>query len=121
MPESQCFQCHPDLTFEKLPTLREGADLTVLVKNGETVDDFARTADKLRQLLADAGRDPAQIEIQVAVPAVDFDDAAAVGELDRFVSAVGAAGATRILAHVHASSASAAETYMTRFAEHFGL
>jgi probable F420-dependent oxidoreductase len=87
----------------------------------ETVDDFARTADKLRQLLADAGRDPAQIEIQVAVPAVDFDDAAAVGELDRSVSAVGAAGATRILAHVHASSASAAETYMTRFAEHFGL
>lgn len=87
----------------------------------ETVDDFARAADRLRQLLTDAGRDCADVEIQVAVPTVDFGDAAAVRELDEFVSALGAAGATRILAHVDASSASAAENYMARFARHFGL
>jgi len=87
----------------------------------ETVDDLARAVDKLRMLLAEAGRNPAEVEVQVAVPAVDFDDTAAVGALDGFVSAVGDAGATRILAHVDAASASAAETYMTRFASHFGM
>jgi len=37
------------------------------------------------------------------VPAVDFDDAAAVDSFDGFVSAIGDAGATRILAHVGVS------------------
>ncbi|MGO9099211.1 MAG: TIGR03619 family F420-dependent LLM class oxidoreductase [Mycobacterium sp.] len=87
----------------------------------ETVDDLARSVDKLRHLLADAGRDPAGVEIQVAVPAVDFDDAAAVDSLDGFVSAIGDEGATRILAHVDATSVSAAETYMNRFADHFAM
>jgi probable F420-dependent oxidoreductase len=87
----------------------------------ETVDDLARSVDKLRHLLDDAGRDPRGVEIQVAVPAIDFDDAAAVDSLDGFVSAIGDAGATRILAHVEATSVSAAETYMKRFADHFAM
>lgn len=87
----------------------------------ETVDDFARAVDKLHQMLTEAGRDPDEIEIQVAVPAVDFDNARAVTELDGFVSAVDSAGATRILAHVDATSASAAEVYVKRFADHFGM
>ncbi|OBG94519.1 LLM class F420-dependent oxidoreductase [Mycobacterium sp. E136] len=81
----------------------------------ETVDDLARSIDRLRGLLEDAGRDPNDVEIQVAVPVTDF------AALDSFVAAVSDAGATRILAHVDAISASAAEAYMTRFAEHFGL
>lgn len=44
VPESQCFACHPDLTFEALPKLREGADLSVLVKNGEAVGDLSQHA-----------------------------------------------------------------------------
>lgn len=87
----------------------------------ETVDDFEHAVDRLRQLLADAGRRLADVEIQVAIPTIDFDDAPAVDSIDDFVSAIGYAGATRILAHVDATSASAAETYMTRFADHFGM
>lgn len=37
VPESQCLLCHPDLTFTALPTLREGADLDWLSRQGEDV------------------------------------------------------------------------------------
>jgi thiol-disulfide isomerase/thioredoxin len=36
-PESQCFACHPDLTFDPLPPLAAGADLVELSKQGEDV------------------------------------------------------------------------------------
>ena len=84
-------------------------------------DDLARAADKLRELLTAAGRDSGSVEIQVAAPSVDFDDASAVAALDAYVSRMTSAGATWILAHVDARSASAAETYLTRFADHFGV
>ena len=35
--ESQCFACHPDLTFDPLPALPTGADLAELSKEGEDV------------------------------------------------------------------------------------
>ncbi|WP_102143227.1 TIGR03619 family F420-dependent LLM class oxidoreductase [Mycobacterium hubeiense] len=87
----------------------------------EGVDDFSRAVDKLRTLLAAAGRDPGGVEIQVAAPTVDFDDSAAVAALDDYVMGMTRAGATWILAHVDATSASAAEKYLTRFADHFGV
>lgn len=87
----------------------------------ETIDDFARAVERLRGLLVEAGRDPSDVDIQVAAPAVDFDDSGAVAGLDEFVDAVTAAGATQILVHVDASSAPAAEAYLKRFAEHFGV
>jgi thiol-disulfide isomerase/thioredoxin len=37
VPESQCFDCHPDLTFDPLPPLPPGADLVELSKEGEDV------------------------------------------------------------------------------------
>ena len=37
VPESQCFDCHPDLTFDPLPPLPTGADLVELSKEGEDV------------------------------------------------------------------------------------
>jgi thiol-disulfide isomerase/thioredoxin len=40
VPESQCFQCHPDLTFEPLPPLKEGADLIEISKAGEDVPNL---------------------------------------------------------------------------------
>ena len=43
------------------------------------------------------------------------------GRLDGYVSRMTRAGATWILAHVDAGSASAAEKYLSRFAEHFGV
>ncbi len=37
VPESQCFKCHPDLTFDPLPALPEGADLAEISHEGEDV------------------------------------------------------------------------------------
>lgn len=37
VPESQCFECHSDLTFDPLPPLPPGADLVELSKQGEDV------------------------------------------------------------------------------------
>lgn len=87
----------------------------------EGVDDFARAVDKLREQLANAGRDIDSVEIQVAASSVDFDDPDAIAVLDDYVAGMSHAGATRILAHVDARSAAAAETYLSRFARHFGM
>ena len=87
----------------------------------ETTDDLSRAVDRLRQLTSDAGRDPSGIDIQVAVPAVDFDDVHAVTALDRSIAKLTDAGATQILVHADATSASASEHYLKRFAAHVGV
>ncbi len=40
IPESQCYECHPDLSFEPLAELPKGADLAWLAKAGEDVPDL---------------------------------------------------------------------------------
>jgi thiol:disulfide interchange protein len=37
VPESQCLECHPDLTFDPLPTLSSSADLAWLTNSGDAV------------------------------------------------------------------------------------
>ena len=44
MAESQCFECHPDLTFDPLPSLPADADLIELSKEGEDVPELERHA-----------------------------------------------------------------------------
>lgn len=44
VPESQCFECHPQLTFEALPKLSATADLLVIAKAGEDVEDLRAVA-----------------------------------------------------------------------------
>lgn len=46
VPESQCLECHPDLTFEPLPALPEGADIAWLAKAGEDVPNLDMHAIK---------------------------------------------------------------------------
>jgi thiol-disulfide isomerase/thioredoxin len=46
VPESQCLQCHPDLTFEPLPKLGDDADIVWLSKTGEDVPDLDTHAVK---------------------------------------------------------------------------
>ncbi len=46
VPESQCFECHPDLTFEPLPVLDAAADIQWLSREGEDVPDLAPHAVK---------------------------------------------------------------------------
>ncbi|MCT7657112.1 TIGR03619 family F420-dependent LLM class oxidoreductase [Mycobacterium deserti] len=87
----------------------------------ENVADFSRAVERLRELLTAAGRHPDSIEIQVAAPAVDLDDPSALAALDTYIAEMRCAGATRILAHVDAGSASAADKSMTRLADHFGI
>lgn len=43
-PESQCYECHPDLSFEPLPELPAGADVKQLSKQGEDVPSLAAHA-----------------------------------------------------------------------------
>ncbi len=44
VPESQCFECHPDLNFDPLPPVPPGADLQEISKQGE---DVSRLEDHL--------------------------------------------------------------------------
>ncbi len=46
VPESQCFKCHPDLTFAPLPHLKDGADLQEISAAGEDVPDLGAHAVK---------------------------------------------------------------------------
>ena len=51
--ESQCFDCHPDLTFEPLPALPPGADLVELSREGEDVPALEPHAIKGKVTLFD--------------------------------------------------------------------
>jgi thiol-disulfide isomerase/thioredoxin len=44
VPESQCYECHPDLSFEPLPALAQGADLRKLSEAGEDVPELGAHA-----------------------------------------------------------------------------
>lgn len=46
VPESQCLECHPDLTFEPLPKLAPDADVRWLSETGTDVPDLAAHAVK---------------------------------------------------------------------------
>jgi thiol-disulfide isomerase/thioredoxin len=52
-PESQCFECHPDLTFDPLPPVPAGADLVELSKEGEDVPALEAHAVKGKVTLFD--------------------------------------------------------------------
>ncbi len=43
-PESQCLECHPDLTFDPLPVLPPSADVVWLSRQGEDVPELAAHA-----------------------------------------------------------------------------
>jgi thiol-disulfide isomerase/thioredoxin len=44
VPESQCYECHPDLSFEPLPELPAGADVVKLSEKGEDPGALAALA-----------------------------------------------------------------------------
>jgi len=53
VPESQCFQCHPDLNFDPLPPLPATADLVELSRQGEDVPSLESHAVKGKVTLFD--------------------------------------------------------------------
>jgi thiol-disulfide isomerase/thioredoxin len=53
VPESQCYDCHPDLTFEPPAATPRGADVVELSKAGEDVPDLASHAPRGKVTLFD--------------------------------------------------------------------
>jgi thiol-disulfide isomerase/thioredoxin len=52
-PESQCFDCHPDLSFEPVVRPPEGSDVAEISKEGEDVADLAAHAPRGKVTLFD--------------------------------------------------------------------
>jgi thiol-disulfide isomerase/thioredoxin len=53
VPESQCFDCHPDLTFDPIVPPPAGADVAEISKAGEDVPDLAPHAARGKVTLFD--------------------------------------------------------------------
>ncbi|MFW0785752.1 LLM class F420-dependent oxidoreductase [Gordonia sp. CPCC 206044] len=85
----------------------------------ETPAQFSEELVVLRKRLADAGRDPDSIDIQVVCPPTDLDDSASVRAAREFLDDLGARGATWTVVHVDGSSPQAAVNYIKRFGEMF--
>ncbi|MFD1813514.1 TIGR03619 family F420-dependent LLM class oxidoreductase [Rhodococcus gannanensis] len=84
-----------------------------------TPDQFSRELDVLRKRLADAGRDPASVDVQVVCPPTDLDDPVSVRAAWDFLDDFGTRGATWAVVHVDGSGPQAALEYITRFAAEF--
>jgi probable F420-dependent oxidoreductase len=84
-----------------------------------TPDRFSAELDVLRKHLAEAGRDPESIDVQVVCPPIDLDDPASVRAARDFLGDFGSRGATWAVVHADGSSPQAALEYITRFAAEF--
>lgn len=83
----------------------------------EDADQFgARLAD-LRDQLAEAGRDPADLDVQVICPFVDLDDEASLRHARAVLDELARHGANWAVAHVDGTSPQAAIDYITAFGE----
>ncbi|MGV0808391.1 TIGR03619 family F420-dependent LLM class oxidoreductase [Mycolicibacterium setense] len=87
----------------------------------ENAQQFGAAVRRLRNRLADAGRDPATVDIQVVCPPVDLDDDASVGHAREALAELEGHGATWAVIHVDGSSPQAALDYITAFGETAGL
>ncbi|MEE3849623.1 TIGR03619 family F420-dependent LLM class oxidoreductase [Gordonia sp. LSe1-13] len=84
-----------------------------------TPDQFSDELAVLRKRLADAGRDPESIDVQVVCPPTDLSDAASVRGARDFLADLGRRGATWVVIHADGSSPRAALSYIRRFGEMF--
>lgn len=83
----------------------------------DSPQSFGRAVAALHQDLAAAGRAPADVDIQVEVPIIDFDDDRAVRRAVDELAELESLGATWALAHIDADSVGAADDYIAAFAE----
>lgn len=82
----------------------------------ETSAQFGAAAARLRDQLADAGRDPASVDVQVVCPHISFGDGGASLRHARDVLAeLAALGATWAVVHVDGSSPQSASDFITEF------
>lgn len=83
----------------------------------ENADQFGAAAQRLRERLADAGRDPLSVDIQVVCPFVDLDDEVSIRQTRDTLAELAEYGATWAVVHVDGSSPQAALDYVKAFGE----
>lgn len=83
----------------------------------ENTEQFGAAVARLRNRLADAGRDPSTVDIQVVCPHTDLDDAASLRRARDTLAELTGHGATWAVVHVDGSSPQAALDYIKAFGE----
>jgi alkanesulfonate monooxygenase SsuD/methylene tetrahydromethanopterin reductase-like flavin-dependent oxidoreductase (luciferase family) len=87
----------------------------------ENADQFGTAVQRLRERLADAGRDPSSADIQVVCPHTDLDDATSLRHAQEVLAELAGHGATWAVVHVDGSSPAAALDYIKAFGEAMNL
>ena len=87
----------------------------------ENADQFGNAVQRLHARLADAGRDPRSVDIQVVCPHTDLDDGAALRRAREVLAELAGHGATWAVVHVDGSSPQAALDYIKAFGETMDL
>ncbi len=83
----------------------------------EDADQFGARLARLRQLLADAGRDPMSVDVQVICPFVDLGGEGSIRRAGEVLDELAGHGANWAVAHVDGSSPQAALDYIAAFGE----
>lgn len=83
----------------------------------ETAAQFGATVERLRTRVADAGRDPMSIDVQVVCPHFDLDDAASLRYALDTLDELAGYGATWAVVHVDGSSPQAALDFIRAFGQ----
>lgn len=87
----------------------------------ENPDQFGAAVRRLHHRLADAGRDPATVDVQVVCPPIDLDDDASIRHGRGVLHELESHGATWAVIHVDGSSPQAALDYLKAFGETMDL
>ncbi|PIB79342.1 LLM class flavin-dependent oxidoreductase [Mycobacterium celatum] len=83
----------------------------------QDAEQFGAALDELRARLADAGRDPMSVDVQVVCPHTDIDDEASLRHALDVLDELASYGATWAVVHVDGSSPRAALDFITFFGE----
>jgi hypothetical protein len=83
----------------------------------EDARQFGARLRRLRDALADAGRDPQTLDVQVICPWIDLDDASSLQQAADVLGELAEHGANWAVAHVDKASPSAATDYIDAFGE----
>lgn len=87
----------------------------------ENADQFGTAVQRLRERLADAGRDPSSVDIQVVCPHIDLEDEASLRHAREVLAELAGHGATWAVVHVDGSGPDAALDYIKAFGEAMNL
>jgi probable F420-dependent oxidoreductase len=87
---------------------------TAAIENSE---QFGATVNRLRKRLADVGRDPTSVDVQVICPSIDLNDTVSLQNARNVLDELAGYGADWAVVHVDGSSPEAAGDYIRAFGE----